>query len=59
MKLLAVKELKKWRIALIELEAEDEQIYLVSRRYPELSVAHTKVFTDKNEAKRQFQEWTR
>jgi len=48
---------KKWEISIIELENNTEKKYKVTRRLPDLSVAETKVFNSKEEAKKQFDEW--
>ena len=47
----------KWEISIIELEDSDGKKYKVTRRLPELSVAETKMFSSKEEAKKQFNEW--
>jgi len=41
----------------MELEEENRIKYKVTRRIPELSVAETKIFNSKEEAKQQFEEW--
>ncbi len=48
---------KKWEISIIELENNVSKKYKVTRRLPELSVAETKIFSSKEEAKKQFDEW--
>ncbi len=48
---------KKWEISLVEFETVDGKKYKVTRRIPELSVAETKIFTSKQQAKKQFAEW--
>ena len=47
---------KKWEVSIIELE-NGERKYKVTRRIPELSVAETKVFSSKEDAKKQFDDW--
>ena len=47
----------KGEISSIELEDSDGKKYKVTRRLPELSVAETKLFSSKKEAKKQFNEW--
>jgi len=49
--------IKKWEISIIEVEDHIEKRYKVTRRLPEFSVAETKVFKSKEEAKKQFDEW--
>ena len=49
--------IKKWEVSIMELEEENRIKYKVTRRIPELSVAETKIFNSKEEAKRQFEEW--
>ena len=44
---------KKWEVSLIELENHEIK-YKVTRRIPELSIAETKIFKSKKEAKKQF-----
>lgn len=48
---------KKWEVSMIKLENHVGKKYKVTRRLPELSVAETKVFTTKKQAKIQFEEW--
>jgi hypothetical protein len=48
---------KKWEISFIEIEDNNNIKYKVTRRLPEMSVAETKVFKSKKEAKKQFEEW--
>jgi len=47
---------KKWEIHIIEFENHDGKKYKVTRRLPNMSVAETKVFKSKEEAKKQFEE---
>ena len=49
--------IKKWEVSIMELEEENRIKYKVTRRIPELSVAETKIFNSKEEAKQQFEEW--
>lgn len=44
-------------VTIIEIENHIGKKYKVTKRIPELSVAETKVFESKAEAKRQFDEW--
>ena len=48
---------KKWEVSIIEIENDVGKKYKVTRRAPEMSVAETKVFRSKEEAKKQFDEW--
>jgi len=48
---------KKWGVSIIEFENDVGKKYKVTRRVPEMSVANTKVFNSKEEAKKQFDEW--
>ena len=49
--------IKKWEVSIIEVENRIGKKYKVTRRVPELSVAETKVFRSKEDAKKQFEEW--
>ena len=46
-----------WEITIIEIENAIGKKYKVTRRMPELSVAETKIFRQKEDAKKQFDEW--
>ena len=48
---------KEMDISIIEVENSIGKKYKVTRRIPEMSVAETKVFRTKEEAKKQFNEW--
>ena len=48
---------KRWEVSIGEYQSEQGIVYKVTRRIPELSVAETKVFSSKEKAKRQFDEW--
>ena len=48
---------KKWEVSIIEIENDIGKKYKVTRRIPEVSVAETKVFRSKEDAKKQFDEW--
>jgi len=48
---------KKWEVSMIELENHVGKKYNVTRRLPEMSVAETKIFRTKKQAKNQFEEW--
>jgi len=46
-----------WEITLAELENGGKK-YKVTRRMPNLTVAETKIFTSKEEAITQFEDWS-
>jgi hypothetical protein len=46
-----------WEVSLISFRIGHSQRYKVTRRFPQLSVAETKVFENIDDAKRQFDEW--
>lgn len=48
---------KKWEISIIEYEDYTGKRYKVTRRLPDMSVAETKIFKSKEEAKKQFDDW--
>ena len=48
---------KKWEVSIVELKNNGNKKFKVTRRIPELSVAETKFFKTKEEAKEQFEEW--
>lgn len=48
---------KKWEVSIIELEDHGKKVFKVTRRLPEMSVAETKVFSSKDSAKKQFEDW--
>ena len=47
---------KKWIITVIELKNHLRK-FKVTRRFPELNIAETKIFYSKKKAKKQFKEW--
>lgn len=49
--------LKKWEVSIMEFQDEEGIKYKVTRRLAEMSVAETKIFLTKEEAKEQFEEW--
>ena len=49
--------IKKFEISIVELKNHTGKKYKVTRRYPDLSVAETKIFRSKKQAKKQFDEW--
>jgi hypothetical protein len=48
---------KKWEVSIAEFVEEERVVYKVTRRLPEMTVAETKVFDSKEEAKKQFNDW--
>ncbi|MEK6853615.1 MAG: hypothetical protein AABX64_02935 [Nanoarchaeota archaeon] len=48
---------KKWELSIIEIRDSGGVNYKVTRRMAEMSIAETKFFSSKEEAKRQFEEW--
>lgn len=48
---------KKWEISIMELKNHLGKEYKVTRRLSDLSIAETKVFRSKKEAKKQFEDW--
>lgn len=52
-----MKEVIEWEVSLIEFKQENKLLYKVTRRMPFFSVAETKVFSSKQEALEQLQEW--
>ncbi len=48
---------RKWEISILEFENGEGKKYKVTKRVPDVSVAETKVFNSKDEAKKQFDEW--
>lgn len=48
---------KKWEVSIMEIDDETGIKYKVTRRLAEMSVAETKIFHSKEEAKQQFEEW--
>lgn len=48
---------KKWEVSIMEIQEGKIIKYKVTRRIAQLSVAETKIFTSKEEAKQQFEAW--
>ena len=48
---------EKWEVSIIELHDAENVSYKVTRRLAEMEVAETKIFSSKEEAKKQFEEW--
>jgi len=55
--MISVDNQKRWEISIIEFKIDGFIKFKVTRRLPEMSVAETKVFDTKEEAKKQFDEW--
>ncbi|MBD3355087.1 hypothetical protein GF361_03830 [Candidatus Woesearchaeota archaeon] len=49
--------IKKWEVSIIEIENTIGKKYKVTKKIPEMSVAETKVFRSKQDAKKQFEAW--
>ena len=47
----------KWEISIMELKDNGNEKFKVTRRLSDFSVAETKFFRSKKEAKEQFDEW--
>ncbi len=48
---------KKWEISILEYENDVGKKFKVTRRLPGMAVAETKIFENKEDAKRQVDEW--
>ncbi|MBN1792467.1 hypothetical protein JW826_02175 [Candidatus Woesearchaeota archaeon] len=48
---------KKWELCILEYEDSEGMKYKVTRHLPMLSVAETRVFSSREDAKRQFELW--
>ncbi|MGV8172041.1 MAG: hypothetical protein ACP5OA_05090 [Candidatus Woesearchaeota archaeon] len=46
-----------WEVSMIMLKDGDVVKYKVTRRFSEYYIAETKIFDDKDDALRQFNEW--
>ncbi len=46
-----------WEVSIMELESKEGKQYKVTRRIPGLSISETKVFSSKDDARRQFELW--
>jgi len=47
----------KWEVSICELEQGGCVLFKITRRMPALSVAETKFFKSKEDAKKQFRDW--
>ncbi|HLD15020.1 MAG TPA: hypothetical protein VJB94_00370 [Candidatus Nanoarchaeia archaeon] len=47
----------KWLVSIKVLKPNGEVLFKVTRRMPELKIAETKFFKNKEEALKQFNEW--
>jgi len=50
-------EMAKWKVSVIELKKNGKIKYKVTRRMPDMSVAETRIFSSKEEAIKQLDEW--
>lgn len=50
-------ENRKWEVSIIELKSDKCKKFKVTRKISEMSLSETKIFSNKEEAKRQFDEW--
>lgn len=48
---------KTWEVSIMQLETSAGIKFKVTRRMPAFYIAETKIFTSKEEAKKQFDEW--
>ncbi|HLC80764.1 MAG TPA: hypothetical protein VJG31_03245 [Candidatus Nanoarchaeia archaeon] len=48
---------KTWEVSIMRLENSAGIKFKVTRKMPTLYIAETRMFTSKEEAKRQFDEW--
>lgn len=48
---------QKWEVSIMEIHDEIGIKYKVTRRLADTAVAETKMFSTKEEAKQQFEEW--
>lgn len=48
---------KKWEVSIMEIQEANVIKYKVTRRIAQVSVAETKIFSSKEEAKKQFEMW--
>jgi len=49
--------MKNWEVTIKEFQSKSGKKYKVTRRLLEIKVAETKMFTNKEEALKQFNEW--
>ncbi len=49
--------IKKWEVSISEFQNHKGKKFKVTRKLPEMSVAETKMFTNKKKAKELFDEW--
>jgi hypothetical protein len=49
--------MKTWEVSIIEVKSSKRKWYKVTRRLPDLRVSETKIFSSKEKARKQFQEW--
>lgn len=46
-----------WEVTIMEFNDGEKTLFKVTKRYPRMSIAETKIFTSKNKAKHQFEVW--
>ncbi len=49
--------MKKWEVSIKEFQSKKGKKYKVTRRFLEMKIAETKMFDNKEEALKQFNEW--
>ena len=49
--------IKKWEVSIMEFHDDEGKKFKVTRRLPEMSVAETKIFRSKKNAKKLFDDW--
>jgi hypothetical protein len=49
--------MNNWEVSLKEFKENNELKYKVTRRFPEYSIAETKIFSSKEKAMEQLNEW--
>ena len=52
-----MSEMAKWEVSVMELKKNGKTRYKVTRRMPGMSVAETRIFSSKEEAMKQLDEW--
>ncbi|MBI2564587.1 hypothetical protein HYV79_01195 [Candidatus Woesearchaeota archaeon] len=57
MKRITKNHSENWEVSIIELRENGSLKYKVTRHLPKFSVAETKMFNNKEKAKKQFEEW--
>ena len=47
----------KWEVSIIELENSKGRLFKVTRKFPEMSIAETRILRNKEKAKKLFYKW--